>query len=149
MWRRGRLISRHSSYEISCFPVPLHPLNSGREPGQCVLRTQRHHCKRRNTLMHGRFHSTLHVPGGDDVYIVWQIVVRFELWQWLFFFAFTVPIYLICRGVMKCIILFLEANFFETGQTLYYLFGIKASSSGTSLPFMLFDFSDWGIWISG
>ena len=88
-----------------------------------------------------RFHPPSHVPGEDEVRNVWQIVVRFELWQWLFFFAFTVPIYLICRGVMKCIILFLEANFFETGQTLYYLFGIKASTSEASLRFILFDFS--------
>lgn len=56
-----------------------------------------------------------------------QIVVNFPVWRWLFFFAWTVPIYLICRGVMKCIVLILEHAFFDTKQTLYYLIGIKVS----------------------
>ena len=54
-----------------------------------------------------------------------QIVVKFPVWRWLFFFAFTFPIFLICRGVMRCIVLLLENSFFDTKQTLYYLIGIK------------------------
>lgn len=54
-----------------------------------------------------------------------QVAVNFQVWRWLFFFAFTVPIYLICRAIMKCLVLILESNFIDTKQLLYYLIGIK------------------------
>ena len=63
-----------------------------------------------------------------------QVVVNFQAWRWLFFFAFTVPIYLICRGIMKCLVLILESNFIDTKQMLYYLIGIKVSLCALQMP---------------
>lgn len=65
----------------------------------------------------------------SEISFVLQIVVNFQAWRWLFFFAFTMPIYIICRGIMKCLVLLLESNFIDTKQMLYYLIGIKVCQS--------------------
>ena len=63
---------------------------------------------------------------------MWLLLVskgiwKFELWRWLLFVAFTVPLYGISRLTLHVVILGLESHIVSRGA-LYYIVGIRVSN---------------------
>ena len=60
-----------------------------------------------------------------------QVVVFFELWRWLFFFAGLIAAYYVAYYCMQVVVVMIESQFFTFRQVLYYVIGIRVSSTVT------------------
>ena len=60
-----------------------------------------------------------------------QVVVFFELWRWLFFFAGLIAAYYVAYYCMQVVVVMIESQFFTFRQVLYYVIGIRVSSAVT------------------
>ncbi len=63
-----------------------------------------------------------------------QVVVFFELWRWLFFFAGLIAAYYVAYYCMQVVVVMIESQFFTFRQVLYYVIGIRVSSAVTMTP---------------
>lgn len=68
------------------------------------------------------------------LYYMWQGIWKFELWRWLLFIAFTVPLYGISRLTLHLVVLGLESHIVAR-SALYYIVGIRVSHLFTALLF--------------
>ena len=63
-----------------------------------------------------------------------QVLVFFELWRWLFFFAGLIAAYYVAYYCMQVVVVMIESQFFTFRQVLYYVIGIRVSSAVTMTP---------------